>query len=86
MESRKIQRLEFISDKIEGVDCKREVMCFRFNQSMKKMCLCEEAMAGVEVALMVTWQACERGERGKEERDRGARLGGMGVAARGRGC
>jgi hypothetical protein len=45
-----------------------------------------EAMAGVEVALMVTWQACERGERGKEERDRGARLGGMGVAARGRGC
>jgi hypothetical protein len=25
--SRKIQRLEFVSDKIEGGDCKREVMC-----------------------------------------------------------
>jgi hypothetical protein len=54
MESCKIQRLEFISDKIKGVDCKREVMCIRFDHSMKKRACVREAMAGVEAALMVT--------------------------------
>jgi hypothetical protein len=30
MKSRKIQVLEFVSDKIEGEDCKREVICIGF--------------------------------------------------------
>jgi hypothetical protein len=36
MKSHKIQKLEFISDKIEGRDCKREVMCIRFGHPTKK--------------------------------------------------
>jgi hypothetical protein len=36
MKSRKIQRLEFILDKIEGGNCKREVMCIRFDHPTKK--------------------------------------------------
>jgi hypothetical protein len=36
MKSHKIQKLEFVSDKIEGGDCKREVMCIRFGHPMKK--------------------------------------------------
>jgi hypothetical protein len=36
MESHKIQRLEFISDKIEGGDCKREVIYICFDHPMKK--------------------------------------------------
>jgi hypothetical protein len=36
MESRKIQRLEFVSDKIEGEDHKREVICIRFGHPIKK--------------------------------------------------
>jgi hypothetical protein len=36
MESHKIQRLEFVSDKIEGGDCKREVICIRFDHPMMK--------------------------------------------------
>jgi hypothetical protein len=37
MKSRKIQRLEFISDKIEGKDSKREVMCIHFGYPTKKI-------------------------------------------------
>jgi hypothetical protein len=36
MESHKIRRLEFVSDKIEGGDCKREVICIRFGYPTKK--------------------------------------------------
>jgi hypothetical protein len=36
MKSHKIQKLEFISDKIEGGDSKREVICIRFGHPMKK--------------------------------------------------
>jgi hypothetical protein len=36
MKSHKIRRLEFVSDKIEGVDSVREVMCIRFGHPMKK--------------------------------------------------
>jgi hypothetical protein len=36
MESRKILRLEFISDKIEGGDCKRDVIYICFGHIMKK--------------------------------------------------
>jgi hypothetical protein len=36
MESCKIQRLEFISDKIEGGDYKRKVICIHFSHPTKK--------------------------------------------------
>jgi hypothetical protein len=36
MKSRKIQRLEFVSDKIEGGDRKREVVCIHFGCPTKK--------------------------------------------------
>jgi hypothetical protein len=36
MESRKIRRLEFISDKIEGGNCKREVISIQFGCPTKK--------------------------------------------------
>jgi hypothetical protein len=36
MKSRKIQRLEFVSDKIEGEDYKREVVCTCFGHPMRK--------------------------------------------------
>jgi hypothetical protein len=36
MESRKIQRLEFVLDKIEGGDSKREVIRIRFGHTTKK--------------------------------------------------
>jgi hypothetical protein len=36
MKSHKIWRLEFISDKIDDGDSKREVMCIRFDHPMKK--------------------------------------------------
>jgi hypothetical protein len=36
MKSRKIQRLEFASDKIEGGDSKMEVMCICFGHPTKK--------------------------------------------------
>jgi hypothetical protein len=36
MKSRKIRRLEFVSDKIEGGVSKREVMCIRFDHPTKK--------------------------------------------------
>jgi hypothetical protein len=36
MESHKIQRLEFVSDKIEGGDCKRDIICICFGHPTKK--------------------------------------------------
>jgi hypothetical protein len=36
MKSHKIQRLEFISDKIEGGDCKRVIVHTHFDHPMKK--------------------------------------------------
>jgi hypothetical protein len=36
IKSHKILRLEFISDKIEGEDSKRKVMCIRFGHPIKK--------------------------------------------------
>ncbi len=36
MKSRKIWRSEFVSDKIEGGDSKREVMCIRFGHPTKE--------------------------------------------------
>jgi hypothetical protein len=36
IESHKMWRLEFVSDKIEGEDCKREFMCIDFGCPMKK--------------------------------------------------
>jgi hypothetical protein len=36
MKSRKIQRLEFVLDKIEGRDSKRKIMCIRFGHPTKK--------------------------------------------------
>jgi hypothetical protein len=36
MESRKIRILEFVSDKIEGGDSKREVIRIHFDHPMKK--------------------------------------------------
>jgi hypothetical protein len=41
MESRKIQRLEFVSHKIEGGDSKSEVICIRFAHPTTKMSLFE---------------------------------------------
>jgi hypothetical protein len=82
MESHKIQRLEFVSDKIEGVDCKREVICIRFCHPMKKneiVCVSpwEAAMAGVEAPWEAAMGAPRRGERGGRRRGR-ERLGGHG--------
>jgi hypothetical protein len=70
MKSRKIQRLEFVSDKIEGRDCKREVMCIRFGHPTKKNELVwgspwEAAMAGVHGELV------REGKEGGRGRGRG---------------
>jgi hypothetical protein len=90
MKSHKIQKLEFVSDKIEGGDCKREVMCIRFGHPTKKNELgwgsrWEAAMAGVG-ASWEPWGAHRRGEGGgREEEAGGALLGapsGEGGAAR----
>jgi hypothetical protein len=37
MKSRKIRRLEFVSDRIEGGDCKGEAMCICFSYPKKKI-------------------------------------------------
>jgi hypothetical protein len=36
MKSHKIRRLEFVSDKIEGGDSNREVVCIHFSHPTKK--------------------------------------------------
>jgi hypothetical protein len=95
MESRKIQILEFVSDKIEGGNYKREVIYIRFGHPMKKneiVCSSpwEAAMAGVEAPWEAAMGARRRGERGGRRRGRGrlggARLGGHGGARPGCSC
>jgi hypothetical protein len=88
--SRKIQRLEFVSDKIEGGDCKREVMCTVLVIPWRKMSLCE-ALHGRHPwsELELLWEPIggspERGRRGGGRgEEAGAQLGGgMGRAAGG---
>jgi hypothetical protein len=75
MESRKIRRLEIVSDKIEGGDSKREVIRIRFDHPTKKNEFVwsspwEAAMAGLEAPCELTG---EGKEKGKERRGRGAR-------------
>jgi hypothetical protein len=70
MKFRKICRLEFVSDKIEGVDSKREVVCIRFGCPTKKKTLVRAlhgraVMAGVG-AHGRSWESLPaREERGK---------------------
>jgi hypothetical protein len=86
IKSHKILRLEFISDKIEGEDCKREVMCIQFGHSTNKNELVWGSMGGSHGQ---TWAhgrhpsgSRPRGERGGRRREKeGALLGGaMGTA------
>jgi hypothetical protein len=76
MKFHKIRRLEFVSDKIEDGDYKREVMCIRFGHPAKKMSLCE-ALHGRQPwpELELPWEPMgsspERGKRGKGKRERG---------------
>jgi hypothetical protein len=83
MKSLKIQRLKFISDKIEGGDCKREVMCICFGYLMKKNELVwaspwEGNHDRAQGPLMVACQARRRGRewKGRGARERRVRLGG----------
>jgi hypothetical protein len=74
MESHKIQRLEFISDKIEGGDCKREVICISFGHPTKKNGLCEALHGrGPWSELERPWEA----PWGARRRGRGRRRGGI---------
>jgi hypothetical protein len=72
MKSYNIRRLEFISDKIEGGDSKREVICIRFVYPTKKKGDCVRLSMGgqswPELGLHDRPWECslERGERGKE--------------------
>jgi hypothetical protein len=87
MKSHKIQRLEFISDKIEGGDCKREVICIRFGHPTKKTRLCE-ALHGRAAVARVGASMEPMGsspESGKVEGERGRGLG-CSWGAMGRGC
>jgi hypothetical protein len=78
-ESRKIQRLEFVSDKIEGEDCRREVMCICFGHPRRKWDCVRLSMGGghgwswssINGDMASSWER----RRGKEERGRGALLG-----------
>jgi hypothetical protein len=91
MESRKIRRLEFVSDKIDGGDCKREVICIRFGHPSKK----NEFVWGLhgrwpwpklELHGRQPWGAHRRGERrGRRRGGRGRGLGAAWGAARGGG-
>jgi hypothetical protein len=87
--SHKIQRLEFVSDKIKGVDCKREVICIHFIYPMKKNklvggSLWEAAMAGLEASWeAVMGSSSERGRRGGMGRGAGL-LGALGGGRAGR--
>jgi hypothetical protein len=77
-ESRKIRRLESISDEIKGEDSKIEVICIRFGHPTKKNEIVwgspwEAAMAGLEAP----WELMERSpERGNGKRGMGRGLGG----------
>jgi hypothetical protein len=80
MKSCKIQRLEFVSDKTEGGDSKREVVCIRFGCPTKKMTLVRAlhgraAMAGVGAPWPVMGELAREGREGEGERERWAWLG-----------
>jgi hypothetical protein len=82
MKSRKIRRLEFVSDKIDGGNCVREVMHTRFGHPTKKMSLVgtlHGRAAMTEVGA--PWEAM--GELVGEEKE-GEGEGGEGVRLRAR--
>jgi hypothetical protein len=61
MKSHKIRRLEFVSDKIEGGDYKREVVCTRFVHG-------RATMARVGAPWLTMGSSPEgKGERGRHE-------------------
>jgi hypothetical protein len=85
MKSRKIQILEFISDKIEGGDSKRDVMCIRFGHPTKK----NELVRGSPWAGSHDWSWNFRGSpwgahRRGERRGRGRGRGGTAMGKVGR--
>jgi hypothetical protein len=91
-EIRKIRRLEFISDKFEGGDSKREVMCIHFGHPMKKNVLVwgfpwEGSHGWSWSSMEGAMGTCQRGERGGRRRGRGGAAGdaawGRGVTMRG---
>jgi hypothetical protein len=85
MKSHKIQRLEFISDKIEGRDCKREIMCIRFGHATRK----NELVWGSpwEDTHGQSWSSlASRGELDGEEGEVGKGEGEMGRHGEGEGC
>jgi hypothetical protein len=70
-----IQRLEFVSDKVEPGDNKREVMCMRFDCSPKKNDLVgalhrRAAMAGLR-ALWPAMESSPEREEMRREKSRG---------------
>jgi hypothetical protein len=71
MKSRKIQRLEFVSDKIEGGDSKREVIYIRFDHPTKKNELVRDSPWEDGASWEPMGSSPERGERGKGKRERG---------------
>jgi hypothetical protein len=80
MKFRKIQRLEFISNKIEGGDCNREVMCICFGHPTKKNELVqgspwEAAMAGVGASMGAHGELVGEGKVGEGEEGEGRRCG-----------
>jgi hypothetical protein len=84
--SRKIRRLELISDKIEGRDRMREVMCIRFGHPMKKNEIVWgspwEASHGRSWSSMAGhWELAGEGKEGKGEDGGGG--GGTGVGRHG---
>jgi hypothetical protein len=87
MKSRKIRRLEFISDKMEGRDIKREVMCIRFGHPTKKNEVVwgspwETAMARLELMEGSHGELTGEGKEGEGEDGEGAQV--WGAMGRGR--
>jgi hypothetical protein len=84
MKAHKIRRLEFISDKIEGGDSKREVMCICLVIPQRKTALVEAFHEGDDHGR--SWSsigghggARRRGERGGRGKGRGGRGWGVGA-------
>jgi hypothetical protein len=80
MESHKIQRLEFVSNKIEGEDCKRKVICIHFDHPTKKNefvwgSVWEAAMAKVGASMEAHRELTGEGKEGEGEEEGGARPG-----------
>jgi hypothetical protein len=78
MKSQKIQRLEFVSDKIEGGDSKREVIYIYFGHPMKNEIVWGSPWEVAMARVGAPWPAMgarQRG-RGSGERGRGAAAGG----------